>query len=233
MIDFYFWTTPNGYKVLMFLEETGIPYRIIPVNISKGEQFDPEFLKISPNNKMPAIIDHDPAAGEGSISIFESGAILLFLAEKTGKFLPQNLKGRNDVLQWLFWQVGGVGPMFGQNLHFGQYAPEKIPYAIKRYTNETSRLLAVLNKHLSDRKYMAGDEYTIADMATYPWIYKYPFLDVALDDYPHVKRWFDQVAARPATARAYEIGAGINTTPTVTEQSRRFLMGQTAATIAA
>ncbi len=233
MIDFYFWTTPNGYKVLMFLEETGIPYRIIPVNISKGEQFDPEFLKISPNNKMPAIIDHDPATGEGPISIFESGAILLFLAEKTGKFLPQNLKGRNDVLQWLFWQVGGVGPMFGQNLHFGQYAPEKLPYAMKRYTNETSRLLAVLNKHLSDRKYMAGDAYTIADMATYPWIYKYPFLDVELDDYPHVKRWFDQVATRAATARAYEIGAKINTAPTVTEESRRYLIGQDASTIAA
>lgn len=231
MIDFYFWTTPNGYKVLMFLEETGIPYRIIPVNISKGEQFDPDFLKISPNNKIPAIIDHDPGAGDGPVSIFESGAILLFLAEKAGDFLPENLKDRNDVLQWLFWQVGGVGPMFGQALHFGQYAPEKLPYAIERYTNETSRLLAVLDKRLSDRKYMAGGEYTIADMATYPWIYKHPFLVVELDDYPHVRRWFDRVAARAATARAYEIGAEINTTPTVTEESRRYLMGQDASTI--
>ncbi len=231
MIDFYFWTTPNGYKTLLFLEETGIPYRIIPVNISKGAQFDPEFLQISPNNKIPAIVDRDPVAGEGPISIFESGAILLYLAEKTAKFLPKHPKGRNDVLQWLFWQVGGVGPMFGQNLHFGQYAPEKIPYAIKRYASETSRLLAVLDKHLSDRKYVAGDEYTIADMATYPWIYKHPSLDVKLDDYPNLERWFEQVAARAATVRAYEIGAGINTTPTVTEESRKYLMGQDASTI--
>ncbi len=170
MVDFYFWTTPNGYKVLMFLEETGIPSRIVPVNISKGDQFEPGFLKISPNNKMPAIVDHEPAEGRRPISIFESGAILLYLAEKTARFLPKDLKGRHDALQWLFWQVGGVGPMFGQNLHFGQYAPNTIPYAIERYTKETSRLLAVLNKHLASSKYIAGDEYTIADMSTYPWI---------------------------------------------------------------
>ena len=230
MIDFYFWTTPNGYKVLMFLEEAGIPYRIIPVNISKGEQFDPEFLKISPNNKMPAIIDHDPATDEGSIAIFESGAILLFLAEKTGKFLPQDFRGRADVLQWLFWQMGGLGPMLGQNLHFGQYAPETLPYAIDRYVNETGRLFQVLDNRLTDREYIAGP-YSIADMASYPWVLKHPFLRQDLANFPNLERWFSRVAQRPATQRAYGRGAQINTTPTVTKQSRQFLMDQTAATI--
>ncbi len=173
MIDFYFWTTPNGYKVLTFLEETGIPYRIVPVNISKGEQFQPGFLRISPNNKMPAIVDHSPGELGGPISLFELGAILLYLAEKTGCFLPKDVAGRVEVLQWLFWQMGGLGPMLGQNLHFGQYAPEKIPYAIDRYSNETNRLFKFLDKRLSDREFIAGD-YSIADMASYPWVFKHP-----------------------------------------------------------
>ncbi len=226
MIDFYFWTTPNGYKVLMLLEELSIAYQIIPVNISKGEQFKPSFLQISANNKIPAIIDHSPAPGTGPISLFESGAIMLHLAEKTGRFLPTDVQGRNDVLQWLFWQMAGIGPMFGQNLHFTQYAPNKIAYAIKRYADETSRLLAVLDEQLDDQKYIAGDDYSIADMASYPWVFKHPELDVKLDDYTNVKRWFDDVAQRRATVRAYEIGSAINTTPTITEESRSILLGQ-------
>ena len=225
MIDFYFWTTPNGYKVLMFLEEAGISYRIVPVNISKGEQFDAEFLKISPNNKMPAIIDNSPVEPGAPISIFESGAILQYLAEKTGRFLPFELRGRTEVVQWLFWQMGGLGPMLGQNLHFGQYAPEKIPYAIERYVNETNRLFQVLDKRLTDREFIT-DDYSIADIASYPWVFKHPFLQMGLEDFPNVNRWFQSIAQRPAIVRAYEIGASINTTPTVTEESRKFLLGQ-------
>ncbi len=232
MIDFYFWTTPNGYKVLTFLEETGIPYRIVPVNISKGEQFEPGFLRISPNNKMPAIVDHRPGEVGVPISLFESGAILLYLAEKTGRFVPKNVAGRTEVLQWLFWQMGGLGPMLGQNLHFGQYAPEKIPYAIDRYVNETSRLFKVLDKQLTDREFIAG-EYSIADMATYPWVFKHPYLQLRLEDFPNLKRWFKTIERRPAVARAYEIGASINTTPTVTEESRKILLGQNHRAVAA
>ncbi len=186
MIDFYFWTTPNGYKVLMFLEETGIPYRTVPVNISKGEQFEPEFLQISPNNKMPAIIDNSPAEPGLPISLFESGAILLYLAEKAGRFQPKDTAGRAEVLQWLFWQMAGLGPMLGQNLHFGQYAPEKIPYAIDRYANETGRLFKVLDKRLKDREFIA-DDYSIADMASYPWVFKHPYLQLQLEDFPNLK----------------------------------------------
>ena len=232
MIDFYFWTTPNGYKVLTFLEETGIPYRIVPVNISKGEQFEPEFLRISPNNKMPAIVDHSPGEPGVPISIFESGAILLYLAEKTGRFLPKDVAGRAEVLQWLFWQMGGLGPMLGQNLHFGQYAPEKIPYAIDRYVNETSRLFKVLDKRLTDREFIAG-EYSIADIASYPWVFKHPYLQLRLEDFPNLQRWFKKIEQRPAVVRAYEIGASINTTPTVTEESRQILLGQNHRAVAA
>ena len=232
MIDFYFWTTPNGYKVLTFLEETGIPYRIVPVNISKGEQFEPEFLRISPNNKMPAIIDHSPGELRGPISLFESGAILLYLAEKTGQFLPKDVAGRTEVLQWLFWQMGGLGPMLGQNLHFGQYATDKIPYAIDRYVNETSRLFKVLDKRLTDREFIA-DDYSIADIASYPWVFKHPYLQLELEDFPNLNRWFETVEQRPAVARAYEIGASINTTPTVTEESKTFLLGQNDRSVAA
>ena len=232
MIDFYFWTTPNGYKVLMFLEETRIPYRIIPVNISKGEQFEPEFLRISPNNKMPAIIDHSPGETGAPLSLFESGAILLYLAEKAGQFLPTDIPGRAEVLQWLFWQMGGLGPMLGQNLHFGQYAPEKIPYAIDRYVNEASRLFKVLDKRLTDRGFIAGD-YSIADMASYPWVFKHPYLQLGLEVFSNLKRWFETIEQRPAVARAYEIGASINTTPTMTEESKRILLGQNHEVIAA
>ncbi len=232
MIDVYFWTTPNGYKVLAFLEETGIPYRIVPVNISKGEQFDPEFLKISPNNKMPAIVDRSPKGIAEPIPIFESGAILLYLAEKTGRLLPKDAPGRVEVLQWLFWQMGGLGPMLGQNLHFGQYAPEKNPYAIDRDVDETSRLFKVLDKRLADREFIA-DKYSIADIASYPWVFKHPYLQLELEDFPNLKRWFETIEQRPAVARAYEIGASINTTPTVTEESRKFLLGQNDRSIAA
>jgi len=232
MIDFYFWTTPNGYKILTFLEETGIPYRIVPVNISKGEQFEPEFLRISPNNKIPAIVDNSPDEPGKPISLFESGAILLYLAEKTGLFLPKDLAGRVEVLQWLFWQMGGLGPMLGQNLHFGQYAPEKLPYAIDRYTNETNRLFKVLDKRLSNREFIAGD-YSIADMASYPWVFKHPYLQLRLVCFPNLKRWFEAIEGRPAVVRAYEIGASINTTPTVTEESRKILLGQNHRAVAA
>ncbi len=232
MIDFYFWTTPNGYKVLMFLEETGIPYRIIPVNISKGEQFEPEFLQISPNNKMPAIIDNRPTETGVPISLFESGAILQYLAEKTGRFLPQDVSGRTEVLQWLFWQMGGLGPMLGQNLHFGQYAPETIPYAIDRYVSETSRLFKVLDERLTDREFIAG-HYSIADIASYPWMFKHPYLQLELEDFPNLNRWFKTIGSRPAVARAYDIGARISTTPTVTEESKKILFGQGHRAVAA
>ncbi len=232
MIDFYFWTTPNGYKVLMFLEETGIPYRIVPVNISKGEQFEPEFLRISPNNKMPAIIDHSPAERDLPISLFESGAILQYLAEKTGQFLPKDKAGRAEVFQWLFWQMGGLGPMLGQNLHFGQYAPEKIPYAIDRYVNESRRLFEVMDNQLTDREFIAGD-YSIADMASYPWIFKHPYLQLELEKFPNLNRWFETIQQRPAVARAYEFGASINTTPTITEESKKILLGQSDRSVAA
>jgi len=232
MIDFYFWTTPNGYKVLQFLIETGIPYRLFPINISKGDQFKPEFLKISPNNKIPAIVDHDPIRGSESIAIFESGAILLYLAEKTGRFIVDDIKGRAEVLQWLFWQMGGLGPMAGQNFHFAHYAPEKISYAINRYVDETARLFKVMDKQLADREYLAG-EYSIADMASYPWVAMYKKLKQDLSDFPNLKRWYEQINARPATIRAYEIGSSINTVPTVTEESKKILLGQSSQTIAA
>ena len=232
MIDLYYWPTPNGHKITMFLEETGLDYRIRPVNISKGEQFDPAFLKIAPNNRMPAIVDQAPADGGAPVSVFESGAILLYLAEKTGRFLPKDLRGRVQVTEWLFWQMAGLGPMLGQNHHFAIYAPEKIPYAIDRYVNETSRLYAVLDRRLQGRDFIAGD-YSIADMACYPWIVPWKRQGQNLDDYPDLRRWFDAIRARPATERAYERGKEYQTTPTVTEESRKILFGQTAATVRA
>jgi GST-like protein len=230
MIDLYYWTTPNGHKITMFLEEAGLPYKIVPVNISKGEQFEPGFLRISPNNRMPAIIDHAPVGQKEPISVFESGAILLYLAEKSGKFMPKDLPGRVEVLQWLFWQMGGLGPMAGQNHHFSQYAPEKIPYAIDRYVRETARLYAVLNKRLADREFVAG-EYSIADMAAYPWVVPHTRQGQKLEDFPHLKRWFDAIRGRPATERAYARAAEINTAPTVSEESKKLLFGQSATTI--
>ncbi|MBI3528189.1 MAG: glutathione S-transferase N-terminal domain-containing protein [Betaproteobacteria bacterium] len=230
MIDLYYWPTPNGHKVTIFLEETGTPYRILPVNIGAGDQFRPDFLRISPNNRMPAIVDTAPVDGGPPVSVFESGAILVYLAEKSGKFLPKDLRGRFEVLQWLFWQMGGLGPMAGQNHHFTQYAPEKLPYAIDRYVNETSRLYAVLDKRLADREFVAGD-YSIADMAAYPWIAPYQRQQQNLDDFPNLKRWFESIQARPAVVRAYEKGKAINTKPTIDEKSRSILFGQTAATV--
>lgn len=231
MIDLYYWTTPNGHKITMFLEETGLPYQIIPVNIGKGEQFKPEFLAIAPNNRIPAIVDHKPKSGGTLISLFESGAILLYLAEKTGKFIASDEHGRAETLQWLFWQMAGLGPMAGQNHHFTQYAPEKIPYAIDRYVKETNRLYGVLNKRLADRQFVAGS-YSIADMACYPWIVSYEKQQQDLNQFPNLKRWFEEIKARPATVRAYEKGAEINNQPSVsTEESRKILFGQTAASV--
>jgi GST-like protein len=202
MIDLYYWTTPNGHKITIFLEESRLPYRIMPINISKGEQFAPAFLQISPNNRIPAIVDHTPADNGAPISIFESGAILLYLAKKTGTFIPKDIHNRFDMLQWLFWQVAGLGPMAGQNHHFSHYAPEKIPYAIDRYVKETARLYGVLNKRLADRDFIAS-EYSIADMACYPWIVPHERQQQNLEDFPHLKRWFLSIQSRSAVQKAY------------------------------
>jgi GST-like protein len=230
MIELYYWPTPNGHKIAMFLEETGLPYEIRPVNIGRGEQFKEDFLKISPNNRMPAIIDRAPNDGGAPISIFESGAILLYLAEKTGRFLPNEMRARSEVMQWLFWQVGGLGPMAGQNHHFVQYAPEKIPYAIERYVNETSRLYAVLDQRLKDREFIVLD-YSIADMACYPWIVPHERQQQNLDDFASLKRWFAAIEARPATIRAYEKGKAVSKKPVVDEDSWQYLFGQSAKTL--
>jgi len=228
MIDLYYWTTPNGHKITMFLEEAGLPYRIIPINIGKGEQFGADFLAIAPNNRIPAIVDRDPAGGGAPIPLFESGAILLYLAEKSGKLLPADVRGRAEVTQWLFWQMGGLGPMAGQNHHFSAYAPEKIPYAIERYTKETNRLYGVLNRRLADRPFVAG-EYSIADIASYPWIVPYERQGQKLEDFPHLKRWFEAIRDRPATVRAYDKAKEVNTqTAAMTEEAKRILFGQTA-----
>lgn len=230
MIDLYYWTTPNGHKITVFLEESGLPYRIIPINISKGEQFAPDFLSISPNNRIPAIVDHAPSSNGAPLAIFESGAILLYLAEKTGQFIAKEIHNRFDILQWLFWQVAGLGPMAGQNHHFSSYAPEKIPYAIDRYVKETGRLYGVLNKRLADRAFIAG-EYSIADMACYPWIVLHERQQQNLEDFPHLKQWFLAIESRPAVQRAYARASEFNTTPTVTAESKKILFAQDASII--
>lgn len=230
MIDLYYWTTPNGHKITIFLEEAELPYTVVPINIGKGDQFQPEFLKISPNNRIPAIVDREPADGGDPISVFESGAILLYLAEKTGKLIPQDSRGRVDVLQWLFWQMGGLGPMAGQNHHFSQYAPEKIPYAINRYVNETGRLYAVLDKQLRDREFVA-EEYSIADIAIYPWIVPYDRQGQKLEDFPNVQRWFEAIKVRPATIRAYEKADALKGQQVSPEQSRNLLFNQSVNTV--
>jgi GST-like protein len=209
MIDLYYWTTPNGHKITIFLEEARLSYRIIPVNIGTGEQFHADFLRISPNNRIPAIVDREPAGGGKPISVFESGAILQYLAEKTGRFLPRTVRGRVEVMQWLFWQMGGLGPMAGQNHHFVRYAPRRIKYAIERYVTETSRLYAVLDRCLAGREYVAG-KYSIADMAIYPWIVPHKAQQQNLADFPHLKRWFARMRARPAVERAYARADEIN-----------------------
>ena len=225
MIDLYYWTTPNGHKITMFLEEAGLPYTLCPVNISAGEQFAPTFLAVSPNNKIPAIVDHAPLDGGAPLSVFESGAILQYLAEKTGRFLPAGVRGRTEVMEWLFWQMGGLGPMLGQNHHFLQYAPEPLPYAIERYVKEAERLYGVLDDRLADREFVAG-EYSIADMACYPWIVPHRRQRVDIGEFPNVKRWFDAIRMRPATQRAYELAKRINTAAVVTDASRSVLFGQ-------
>jgi GST-like protein len=231
VIELHYWPTPNGHKVTMLLEEAGIPYEIKPVDISAGDQFKPEFLRISPNNRMPAIVDHAPADGGAPIAVFESGAILLYLAEKIGRFLPADLRRRTTVLEWLFWQVGGLGPMAGQNHHFVQYAAEKIRYAVDRYVKETNRLYGVLDHRLDGRPFIAGSDYSIADMAAYPWIVPHKRQGQSLDDFPNVKRWFETIRARPATIRAYEKGKPWMSRPAVTEEGKKILFGQTAASV--
>ncbi|HUO03903.1 MAG TPA: glutathione binding-like protein [Candidatus Binataceae bacterium] len=201
MIDLYFWPTPNGYKITVMLEEVGLKYKIVPVNIGAGDQFKPEFMKISPNNKMPAIVDPDGPGGQ-PISIFESGAILMYLAEKTGKLMPSDMRGKYKVIEWLMFQMASVGPMLGQAHHFRVYAPERIPYATDRYTNEAKRIYGVIDKRLGEAKYLAGD-YSIADIATYPWLVPHNMQGQALQDYPNLKRWYDEIRARPAVQRGF------------------------------
>ena len=230
MIDLYYWTTPNGHKITIFLEETGLPYTVKPINISKGEQFTKEFLAISPNNRIPGIVDHAPPDGGGPLAMFESGAILLYLAGKTGRFYPADLRGRCDCAQWLFWQMGGLGPMAGQNHHFALYAPEKLPYAIDRYIKETGRLYGVLNKRLADREFIIG-EYSIADMACYPWISP-DRQGQDIDQFPHLERWKAAISERPAVQRAYDIAKNLNVKPTVNDEaSRKILFGQDHTTV--
>ena len=226
MIELHYWPTPNGHKIAMMLEETGLDYRIFPVNIGQGEQFAPEFLKIAPNNRMPAIIDRAPAEGGEPISVFESGAILLYLAEKTGRFGGTALRERVEITQWLMWQMGGLGPMLGQNHHFSRYAPEKIPYAIERYVKETGRLYGVLDRRLAGREFIAGD-YSIADMAAYPWIVPHEAQGQRLEDFPNLARWFAAVADRPATRDAYAKGAAVSAgDQPMTDEARKVLFGQ-------
>ena len=225
MIDLYYWTTPNGHKISIFLEEAELPYRIIPVDIRKGEQFSKEFLHISPNNKIPAIVDHQPVDGLSPLAIFESGAILFYLAEKTGRFLPREPRAKAAVMQWLMWQMGGLGPMLGQNHHFRQYAPEPIPYAIERYERETDRLYGVLDERLKLHEYVAGS-YSIADMSIFPWIVPHEKQGQDLNQSPNLLRWYRQIEARPAVKRAYLKARDINSDPTVDEQSKAILFGQ-------
>ena len=228
MIDLHYWPTPNGHKITLFLEETKIPYRILPINIGKGEQFAPHFLAIAPNNRMPAIVDHEPSDGGAPITVFESGAILLYLAEKTGRFLSADIRDRVATTQWLMWQMGGLGPMLGQNHHFNRYAPEKIPYAIDRYVRETSRLYGVLNKQLDGRDFSAGD-CSIADMACYPWIVPHEAQGQNLEDFPHLRHWFDRIASRPATIVAYARGQQISERNVVNDEAaKKISFGQTA-----
>lgn len=227
MIELYYWPTPNGHKITIFLEEAELDYQIKPIDIRVGEQFSADFLKIAPNNRMPAIIDLNPLDGGEPISVFESGAILEYLATQTDKFLPTDLRGRTKALEWLFWQMGGLGPMAGQNHHFGTYAPEKIPYAIDRYVKETNRLYGVLNHQLEGKEYIV-EEYSIADMACYPWIVPHERQQQNLADFPHLQRWFNNIASRPAVIRAYKKAEPFANKPTVTEESKKILFGQTA-----
>jgi len=231
-LELFYWPTPNGHKITMFLEEVGLPYDIKPVNIGAGDQFKPDFLAISPNNRMPALIDRAPAGGGEPISVFESGAILQYLAEKTGKLLPSDPRARIAANAWLFWQVANLGPMAGQNHHFGLYAPEKIQYAIDRYVRETNRLYGVLDRRLADREWLAGDEYSIADIAAYPWVVPWKRQQQNLDAHANVRRWFDAIRARPATVRAYERGKEWQSNAPQSDAAKKILFGQTAESVA-
>ncbi|WP_354005155.1 glutathione binding-like protein [Ramlibacter cellulosilyticus] len=224
-IEVHSWPTPNGHKVHIMLEECGLPWRAIPVDIGKGEQFRPDFLAISPNNKIPALVDPDGPDGQ-PISLFESGAILVYLAGKTGRFLPAGDRGKYEVLQWLMFQMGGVGPMLGQAHHFRMYAPEKVPYAIDRYTNEARRLYAVIDKRLAQSEWLGGAEYSIADIATFPWLRSWQNQGIVLEEYPHLKRWFDTIAERPAVQRGVQVLAGLRK-PITDDKSREVLFGAT------
>ena len=228
MIDLYFWPTPNGLKLKLFMQESGLEHRLIPVDIGKGEQFDPEYLKISPNNKIPALVDHAPADGGAPLALFESGAMLQYLAEKIGRFLPSDARGRAETLQWLYWQVGGLGPMAGQIGHFNVYAPEKVPYAIDRYTRETHRLYGVLDRRLAGRDHIAG-AYSIVDMACYPWIVPHASHGQSLQDFPQLRRWFEAMRERPAVQRTYaDAPQSYAPNTQVSEEQRRILFGQGA-----
>jgi GST-like protein len=228
MIDLHYWPTPNGWKISIMLEECGLPYRVLPVNIGRGEQFQPEFLAISPNNRIPAIVDHDPPGGGEPVPVFESGAILLYLAEKTGRFLPSDLRGRYCAVQWLMWQMGGLGPMLGQNGHFMLYAPEKVPYAIDRYGREAKRLYGVLDRQLGATGAFVAGDYSIADIACFPWIVTHKRQELNLDEFPNLQRWFAAVRERPAVERGMAVAAELRTTTTPDEEARRVLFGQGA-----
>ncbi|WP_316976415.1 glutathione S-transferase N-terminal domain-containing protein [Shumkonia mesophila] len=226
MIDLYAWPTPNGFKISILLEETGLPYRVIPVDIGKGDQFNPDFLKISPNNKMPAIVDADGPGGR-PYPLFESGAILMYLAEKTGRFMPADVAGRYRVIEWLMFQMGGIGPMLGQAHHFRRYAPEKIPYAVDRYTNEAKRLYGVLDRRLGEVEYMAGSDYSIADMATFPWLRKPEGQGQNIDDFPNVKRWFAAIDARPAVQKGLQLLKEHQSSGPMDAKQREIMFGAT------
>jgi GST-like protein len=224
MIEVYSWATPNGHKVHIMLEECGLPYRAVPVDIGRGDQFQADFLAISPNNKIPAIVDPDGPDGQ-PMSLFESGAILLYLAGKTGRFLPADTRGKYEVLQWLMFQMGSVGPMLGQAHHFRIYAPEKLPYAIDRYTNEARRLYGVMNRQLAGHRYIAGPDYSIADIAIFPWLRSWKNQGIDWNDFPHLKGWFDEIAARPAVRRGVEVLAHLRK-PVTDDKAREVLFGK-------
>jgi GST-like protein len=227
MIDLYYWPTPNGWKISIALEEMDLPYRTLPVNIGRGEQFEPEFLAISPNNRMPAIVDHEPEDGGEPVSVFESGAILLYLADKSGRFLPRDLRGRIEVTEWLMWQVGGLGPMLGQNHHFRIYASEIHQYAVDRYSNETNRLYGVLDKRLEGREYICGD-YSIADMACWPWIVPHKRQGQNLSDFPHLNRWYEKMKTRPGVRRGFDVLKEVRGAK-MDDRAKSLLFGQRAA----
>ena len=231
MIDLHYWPTPNGWKISIMLEECGLPYRLLPVNIGRGEQFRSEFLAISPNNRMPAIVDHDPAGGGAPVPVFESGAILLYLAEKAGRFLPTELRARVATLEWLMWQMGGLGPMAGQNGHFLLYAPQKIPYAMERYAKEVNRLYGVLDMQLARTgAFVGGADYSIADIAIFPWVRTYKAQQVPLQDFPQVQAWYEGLMQRPGVRRGIDVGKELRA-PKLDDEARKSLFGQTAQTL--